>query len=180
MKYRRFYQPGGTYFFTLVTFNPMEIFLEDSACDLFTQAISYVRNNHPFQAKAYCICLDHIHMVWSLSEDDYDYPTRWRLVKSCFCRNYRKENRISGPVSRKVGENRAIWQRRYWEHWIRDKDDLVKHIEYIHYNPVKHGLVDAPEKWKYSSFQDYVDQGLYQRDWGAQGDFKYLDAFGNE
>ena len=180
MKYHRYFQNGGTYFFTLVTFRRKKIFLEDSACELFMHALDHVQSNHPFHVIAYCLCPDHIHMIWSLPENDNNYPLRWRLVKSNFSRKYKQEDKESIPVSRKHKGECTVWQRRYWEHFIRDENDLVKHIEYIHFNPVKHALVDAPVRWRYSSFYDYVDQGLYQKDWGMNGDFGYLNAFGHE
>jgi putative transposase len=111
-------------------------------------------------------------MIWSLPESDSDYPTRWRLIKSHFTRHWDGVRGISIPDSRQRKGERAVWQRRYWEHLIRDDVDLKRHVEYIHYNPVKHGLVRAPVEWKHSSFHTFVKEGLYTSDWGAEEGFE--------
>ena len=180
MKYRRFIHPGGTYFFTVVTYNRKKIFYEDDAISLFMESITYVQKNHPYKILAYCICPDHIHMIWTLPEKDGDFPARWRLIKSHFSRHWKKEHQIAKTSSRKNKKEQMIWQRRYWEHYIRDDNDLKKHIEYIIYNPVKHGYVDAPCKWKYSNFMDFVDKGLYPVDWGMKINSKYFQNIGSE
>ncbi len=124
MKYKRYFQPGGTYFFTVVTCNRRKIFVDEHEFQLFHQAIDYVQRNHPFQINAYCICPDHVHMIWTLSDNDSDYPTRWRLIKSNFSRNWTFKENIQITSSRTKKHERMVWQRRYWEHYIKDEIDL--------------------------------------------------------
>lgn len=180
MKYRRFFEPGGTFFFTVVTYERRNLFKQQKACDLFIKSLEHVQKRHTFNVIAYCICLDHIHMIWTLSESDRDYPTRWRLIKSFFSHHWKDMDGISVPESRRNKHERVIWQRRYWEHHIRDESDLKNHIEYIHYNPVKHGYVKSAFDWKLSSFEDYVSKGLYSMDWGTNVDMEYLEKYGSE
>lgn len=146
--YRRLFIPGGTYFFTAT--------LEDRSQKLLTENIEalraayrYVLGRRPFETVAIVILPDHLHCVWTLPQGDQDFPTRWRLLKSQFTR--RLPNAGTG---RRKGE-RGVWQRRYWEHAIRDDDDLEKHVNYIHGNPVKHGLVADQDDWPYSSWHEY-------------------------
>ncbi len=167
MQYRRVITPGGTFFFTVVTFRRRAILLEEPAIDLLRQALRSVMPRHPFKIEAAVILPDHLHMIWRLPQGDSDYPTRWRLIKSYF--SHRWEEREEEPVtaSRQKKGERSVWQRRYWEHCIRDELDMRRHVEYIHYNPVKHGLAGSPGEWKYSSFAWYVKAGLYPHDWGG-------------
>ncbi len=106
-------------------------------------------------------------MIWTLPEKDADYSMRWRLIKSYFSHQYKGQIELISDVRKAKGE-RAVWQRRFWEHWIRDEDDYARHFDYIHYNPVKHGLVMSPGEWKHSSFQEYVKKGVYPADWGGE------------
>jgi putative transposase len=138
MEYKRYFQPGGTYFFTIVTCNRRKIFVDERAFQLFHESIDSVQRNHPFQIVAYCICPDHVHMIWTLPPDDSDYPTRWRLLKSYFSKNWTSVENIQMTSSRSNKNEKMVWQRRYWEHHIKDEIDLKNHIEYVHYNPVKH------------------------------------------
>jgi len=180
VKYKRYFQNEGTYFFTAVTYNRRKIFTTEAEIRLLHGAIEYVQQRHPFELIAYCICPDHIHMIWTLPENDSDYPTRWRLIKSYFSRNW------PGPDSHTISQSRigkgekGIWQRRYWEHYIKDDTDLKNHIEYIHFNPVKHRLVQTPIEWQRSSFKDYVHNGLYASNWGSEENLNFLDGFGKE
>lgn len=167
MQYRRVFRPGGTYFFTAVTFNRKHIFIDEGSVELLRQAFRYTMVNHPFSIYAAIIMPDHIHMVWTLPADSDDYPTRWRLIKSYFSKNYQPTT--SDPVtdSRMLKGEKTIWQRRYWEHLIRDEEDLQRHVDYIHYNPVKHGLAKSPAVWKYSSIHSFIQSGIYPVDWGV-------------
>jgi len=177
MKYRRIFFPGGTFFFTVVAFDRRKIFTEEHVIVSLRQAFRTVQKRHPFKIEAAVILPDHLHMIWSLPESDSDYPTRWRLVKSHFTHHWEGVMDIPTTLSRQRKGERAVWQRRYWEHLIRDEDDLRRHVEYIHYNPVKHGLARAPVEWKYSSFHTFMKQGLYSADWGAgEGYEMALDA----
>jgi putative transposase len=167
MNYRRAIVPGGTFFFTVVTYYRQKLFDSNENIDLLREAFRFVMQNHPFKIVAIVVLPDHIHCIWTLPEDDGDYPTRWRLIKNHFSHHFTLEPEFTLSNSQKSKGEKAIWQRRYWEHLIRDEDDLRKHVEYIHYNPVKHGLVKSPVDWLYSSFHQYVRQGLYSADWGA-------------
>ena len=180
MKYKRYIQPGGTYFFTVVTYKRKKIFQDDEEILLFRKSVKHVRKNHPFEMSAYCICPDHIHMIWTLPENDGDFPTRWRLIKSYFSKNWKQAHQKASTSSRDNKNEQMVWHRRYWEHYIRDEDDLNKHIDYIFYNPVKHGYVDTPSKWKYSNFLDYVEKGFYSIDWGMKIDTEYFQDIGSE
>ena len=136
MKYKRYIQHGGTYFFIVVTYKRKRIFHDDKAVLLFMKSVKHVRKNYPFKIPAYCICPNHIHMIWTLPEEDGDFPTRWRLIKSSFSKNWKQTNQENKTLSRDNKNEQMIWQRRYWEHYIRDKDDLNKHIEYIFYKSI--------------------------------------------
>src|SRR3954469_19186676 len=117
---------------------------------------------------------DHLHAIWTLPEGDADFATRWRLIKSGFSRRVARGERISD--SRAAKAERGIWQRRYWEHTIRDETDFSRHIDYIHFNPVRHGLVRRVEDWPYSSFHRYVRNGTLPDDWAgdaAEGEGRF-------
>ena len=169
-EYRRIYQPGRTYFFTLVTYKRQEIFTTQEIRTLFISCVQYVRQYHPFTIEAYCILPDHIHMLWHLPEDDSDYSMRIGQIKRRFSQQY--AGKIDNPIpiskSRRKRRELTIWQRRFWEHLIRDEDDLHRHIDYIHYNPVKHGWVTRVGDWEASSYQDHVRQGSYDPEWGDE------------
>ncbi len=165
MRYRRIFLPGGIYFFTLVTYLRRPIFTDQNAIHLFDKIIESVQVSHPFIILAHVILPEHIHMIWELPEGDQDYPMRWRLIKSRFSHLYHDHSELIVPVSRKNKQERTIWQRRYWEHTIEDEDDLDNHIDYIHMNPVHHGLVRMPFEWELSSFSKHVQEGRYEIDW---------------
>jgi putative transposase len=123
---------------------------------------------------AIVILPDHLHAVWTLPDGDRDFALRWRLIKAAFSRGLSAGERISASRARKA--ERGIWQRRYWEHTLRDDDDLARHIDYIHFNPVKHGHVARVVDWPHSSFHRMVERGVYPADWGGHaadpaGDF---------
>ena len=117
---------------------------------------------------------DHLHAIWTLPEGDADFATRWQLIKAAFSRALPAGEQISESRARKA--ERGIWQRRYWEHTLRDEQDFVRHTDYVHFNPVKHGLVYRAKDWPYSSFHRMVRLGLYPLDWG--GDVTNLNAVG--
>ena len=119
-------------------------------------------------------------MIWELPKGDVDFSNRMRLVKSFFSHHVNESYKNLKTESRMKKGELAVWQRRFWEHMIRDEDDLLHHVEYIHYNPVKHGLGTSPKDWLFSSFHDFVNQDLYDEDWGTISDMRYLDKFGNE
>lgn len=144
----------------------MPLFSSEQAVNLLFNAIEYTAARMKFEIIAHVILPDHIHYVWALPETTSDYSTRWRLIKSYFTRNYKRKDIATLSASRKKKQEQGIWQRRFWEHLIRDEDDLVRHVEYIHYNPIKHRYVLSLKDWKYSSFLRYVEEGLYPSNWG--------------
>jgi putative transposase len=130
-----------------------------------------------FTVIGFCILPDHIHLLWEMPINDANYSLRIGEIKKRFSKKYINKFGVPiaiNPTQRKRGEA-GIWQRRFWEHFIRDENDLNKHIEYIHYNPVKHGLVNQAKEWEGSSFHDYVRKGFYDEDWG-QGEMKEDDS----
>jgi putative transposase len=131
------------------------------------------RRERPFSVDAVVVLPDHLHIVMTLPPDAADFPGRWKRCKSLFTRLVTKRGRAG--LRNRRGEY-ALWQRRYWEHTIRDESDLARHIDYIHFNPVKHGLVSQVEKWRHSSFHRYVREGILPRDWG--GDVAVDSGFG--
>ena len=167
MHYRRTDITGGTYFFTVNLAERHQRTLVDHI-DLLRQTVSSVKQRHPFRIDAIVVLPDHLHAVWTLPEDDADYPKRWMLIKTSFSRLL--PNREQRCASRKLKGERGIWQRRYWEHLIRDLDDFRSHIDYIHYNPVKHGYVKQASEWPFSSIHSYVSQGILPSNWGSNVD----------
>ncbi|WP_446811026.1 REP-associated tyrosine transposase [Methylomonas sp. 2BW1-5-20] len=157
--------PGGTYFFTVNLAERRNNDLLIRYVDILREACRYVRQRHPFEISAMVILPEHLHCIWRLPEGDDDFPLRWRLLKTHFSRHIPKGEHISS--SRQPKGERGIWQRRYWEHLIRDDVDFQRHADYIHYNPVKHGYVERPLDWHYSSFHRWVKSGLYVPDWAA-------------
>jgi putative transposase len=122
---------------------------------------------HSFRIDAIVILPDHLHTIWNLPEGDSDFSTRWRLIKGAFSRQYHGYRAKDLPESMLRKNESGIWQRRFWEHSIRNQEDFNRHCDYIHYNPVKHGLVKSPIEWQNSSFKDFVDRGIYPSDWGS-------------
>lgn len=164
--YRRALSKGGTFFFTVVTYKRNPIFKEELNIELLRWCFKKTISTHPFTIDAIVILPDHLHTIWTLPDDDNDYSTRWKLIKGAFSRHY------SGPVAKGISESmlrkneKGIWQRRFWEHMIRDDTDFSRHFDYIHYNPVRHGVVTSPIQWKHSSFRNYVEKGVYPSNWG--------------
>ena len=167
MQYRRVRSPGSSYFFTVVTYNRKPILCEPENIELLRDSFRKVIQQHPFTIDAIVILPDHLHCLWTLPPADADFSTRWRLIKSWFSRRCRFQDREQVSNSRRSKKEKAIWQRRFWEHLIRNEHDFNNHVNYIHYNPVKHGLVLSPKDWQYSSFHRYVQRGVYNIDWGG-------------
>ena len=162
--YRRNFVPGGCFFFT-VNLAERKLSLLTEHVDLLRAAFRETHRRHPFAIEAIVILPDHLHTVWTLPEGDADFATRWQLIKSAFSRRLPSNERIS--QSRSAKGERGIWQRRYWEHAIRDENDFVRHVDYVHINPVKHGLVDRVRDWAASSFHRHVELGNYPADWAG-------------
>jgi len=127
--------------------------------------IKKVKMTHPFSILAMAILTEHLHTIWRLPPGDADYPVRWSLIKAGFSRLMARDERIR--ASRIAKRERGIWQRRYWEHQIRDEDYLARHVDYIHYNPVKHGWVSRPVDWPHSTLHGYIERGMARADWGG-------------
>ena len=153
MRYRRDRTPGGTFFFTVVTEERRPIFADPAMIDLLRSVVADVKRRRPFRIEAAVTLPDHMHTIWTLPEDDGDYPARWALIKSTFTR------RCGLETGKRGNRQRRVWQRRYWEHRIRDDSDFNRHVDYIHWNPVKHGLVTEPEQWPWSSIHAFIRRG---------------------
>jgi putative transposase len=162
--YRRNFIASGSFFFT-VNLAERRLRLLTEHIDELRTAFREVRRRHPFTIDAMVVLPDHLHAVWTLPEGDADFATRWRQIKSAFSRRLPAGERIS--ASRAAKGERGIWQRRYWEHTIRDESDFARHIDYIHINPVKHGLVTRVRDWPSSSFHRLVKLGVYPEDWAG-------------
>ncbi|WP_029890554.1 REP-associated tyrosine transposase [Polycyclovorans algicola] len=168
-QYTRATVPGGTFFFTVVLLDRQSQWLT-THIDALRDAFRSVRARHPFSVDAIVVLPDHFHSVWTLPPGDADFSTRMRQIKSPFSRSL--PNTEQRSASQTARAERGIWQRRYWEHVIRDADDLRNHVDYIHYNPVKHGHVRQVSDWPYSSFHRYVKMGIYPPEWGGTVDAK--------
>ena len=161
--YRRVYHPGGTYFFTVNLLQRTGNDLLVCHIDTLRSVVKSVKIRHPFHIHGWVVLPDHLHCVIELPPDDMDFSMRWRLIKMEFSKSLPKTERRS-KVRLKRGE-RGIWQRRFWEHLIRDEADYRAHMDYVHINPVKHGLVSRVCDWPFSTFHYLVKQGVYPGDW---------------
>jgi len=162
--YRRAWVPGGTYFFTVNLLERRRRLLTDRI-DALGAAFRVAHAARPFSMPAWVVLPDHLHCIWVLPPGDADIATRWRHVKATFSRAVPPgEPRSARRVAK---DERGIWQRRYWEHLIRDEADLQAHVDYIHFNPVKHGHVVRVVEWPHSSFHRYVARGWLVGDWAC-------------
>jgi putative transposase len=163
MNYQRMYILGGCYAFTLVLENRNTSLLTDNIKSL-RDAFTYTMKRHPFIIHGIAVMPDHLHMLISLPENDSDYATRISLIKSHFTRSIPKQEDIRASKLRH--RERGIWQKRFWEHCIRKDADFENQLNYIHFNPVRHGLTDQASQWQYSSIHRYIRQGILTADWG--------------
>lgn len=171
-EYRRPHQPGGTFFFTVnLSDRGRRLLIEQ--IEHLRSAIKTVRTQHPFEIDAAVILPDHLHMIWTLPREDHDFSSRWRLIKSGFSRKINKT--FVAHASRRSKGERDIWQRRFYDHLIRDENDFANHVNYIHFNPVKHRHVQRPIDWPHSSLHQYVKRGIVAADWGTSGFSSELD-----
>jgi putative transposase len=156
--FRRAHAAGGTYFFTVVTAGRRPLLDEQTHVRSLRRALFATQASHPFAIDALVVLPDHLHCVWTLPQGDSDYSLRWQLVKKRCARQLEAQG---------LSDHRGgLWQPRFWEHLIRDADDLARHIDYIHYNPVRHGLVSRPGEWPFSSFHRFARAGTYATGWG--------------
>ena len=179
--YRRS-KEGQTYFFTVVTYQRQPFMCTDKSIMTLKSVIREVNLLKPFEIDAWVIMPDHLHCIWTLPEGDNDYSIRWGLIKSGFTKSVGKElvGDAHPTVSRLKHRERAVWQRRFWEHQIRSDKDYEVHCNYIHYNPVKHGLAGSPKEWPYSTFHRYVSKGFYHDDWGSSEPLEFAKNIGGE
>ena len=165
MRYRRHYLAGGTYFFTVNLWDRSQSLLVDNI-NILRQAVRDVKTQRPFTIEAWVVLPDHLHAVWTLPEGDCDYSSRWRDIKKYFSMSLPATEPVS--TNRSARGERGVWQRRFWEHTIKNDHDFQQHVDYVHINPLKHGFVTRVCDWPYSSFHRYVKKGFYHMDWGAQ------------
>jgi putative transposase len=164
---------GGYYFFTVVTYQRARLFTEVLARDVLRQAINKTQWRHPFELIAICLLPDHLHCIWKLPQGDSDFSMRWSSIKGIFSREYlRAKHQKDVSLSRPDKGELCIWQKRFWEHQIRNERDLQRHIDYIHYNPVKHGLSESVEDWPWSTYHQFLKDGLY----GKISDFENVPS----
>jgi len=155
-RYRRVMVPGGCFFFTVVTLRRLPVFADEAMVSILRAAFRQVKSKHPFEIDAMVLLPDHLHCIWRLPEGDADYSGRWEMIKKAS--NWMATVDINKPVQ--------LWQQRFWEHLIRDEEDWKRHLDYIHFNPVKHGLAKSPAAWPHSSFHKAIKLGWYESDWG--------------
>ena len=172
MRYKRANIEGGTYFFTLTLADRTQSILVEHI-DLLRSSFRSVKERHPFTIDAIVIMPEHLHTIWTLPEGDKNFPTRWTLIKAGFSRTLPKTEVIS--ESRLNKGERGIWQRRYWEHLIQNDEDFTRHVDDIHFNPVKHGHAATPIDRPHSSIHRFVSQGIVENNWGTS----FIDNDGN-
>ena len=162
--YRRLRVPGGTYFFTVNLLDRRSNLLT-LHIDALREAVRATRASRPFHIDAWVVLPDHLHCLWTLPPGDDDFSNRWKAIKIRFVHSLPPIEPRSDVCARR-GE-RGIWQRRFWEHVIRDETDYARHVDYIHFNPVKHGWSGTARDWPNSTFQRWVAAGVYPPDWGG-------------
>ena len=170
-QYIRSHVPGGTFFFTVALLERRRSLLTDHIDDL-RAAFREVRRRRPFEMGAVVVLPDHLHCLWKLPPDDADFSTRWRLIKTRFLNSLPTTEHLS--ERRQLKGERGIWQRRFWEHTIRDEADYAAHVDYIHFNPVRHGYARRPVDWPHSSIHRFIVEGLLTPDWAAGPDIDRL------
>ena len=182
-EYRRSFVPGGTYFFTLVTYQRQRILCDDVVRFALREAIDSTRKHYPFTIDSWVLLPDHLHCILTLPEGDKSYSRRWSMIKRLVTQRlggahsapYGDRNvgcaARTNPVSTSRLKRREsnIWQRRFWEHQIHNEKDLNHYRDYLHWNPVKHALVPQVCAWPYSTFHRFVNEGFYERHWGGSG-----------
>ena len=174
-RYRRSLANGGTFFFT-VTLAERKSRLLTVEIDRLRRAFDLARTRHPFRTLAYCILPDHLHTVWRLPEDDADFGLRWSVIKRAFSGGLSAA--LARSTSKIVKREKGLWQRRFWEHQIRDDEDLQRHVDYVHLNPVKHQWAKHVIAWPHSSFHTYVERGVLAGDWAGVGADFDVTGFG--
>lgn len=169
-RFRRATTPGATYFFTVNTYQRRRVLTDARVYDALKRSIRDVKTRLPFAIEAFVLLPDHPHCIWTLPTSDADYAKRWNLIKRLT--SQRTRDLFAQPVntSRLKRAELGLWQRRFWEHQIRDERDFERHADYIHWNPVKHGYVKIVALWPYSSFHHHVRRGVYPVDWAGDAE----------
>lgn len=179
--YRRIHMQGKTSFFTVVTYKRIPLFVNRLAIDTLLSTIRNTQNKYPFHMDALCILPDHIHCIWTLPENVDRSGLRWASIKAGFSKTFAKHSKVtSKPASASRAKRResGYWQRRFWEHVITSEENYRKHFDYVHYNPVKHGLVTTPQEWQYSTLMKYIQNGVYDKEWDPYLSFGHDEDFG--
>ena len=164
--YRRNFLPGGTFFFTVTLADRQSTLLTDHI-SVLREAFRKTRAERPFDIDAIVILPDHLHAILTLPEGDADFSHRWRRIKSIFTRRVLYHD---GEMAPRDHTGRLLWQRRFWEHTIRDETDFSGHVDYIHFNPTKHGLVSNPFDWPHSSLHRFARSGIVTTDWDLEAE----------
>ena len=164
--YRRARDAGACYFFTQVTHQRQPVLTQPRLREALRLAIERVRQGHPFSIHGWVLLPDHLHCLWQLPEGDSDYSRRWSMIKRLTSQAMPE---LSGSISlsRNLRRESGLWQRRFWEHRIRDEQDYRQHLDYLHWNPVRHALVERVADWPWSSYHRLVREGVYPADWGG-------------
>jgi putative transposase len=163
VRYRRNLVGGGSFFFTVTLADRRSTLLVDRI-QVLRAAFRVTRRDRPFAIDAVVILPDHLHAILTLPADDADFSGRWRRIKGHFSTALID---AGTELRRHSNGDLALWQRRFWEHTIRDEADFMRHVDYIHFNPVKHGLVARVRDWPHSSFHRYVREGIVPDDWAG-------------
>ena len=172
--YRRLFVPGACYFFTVTTANRQPLLIKPFFYETLKTSIAQVKRVYPFAIEAFVLLPDHLHCIWTLPDGDYDYSKRWSIIKRLTSQATRH---LLVDIFSPAARNRrglGLWQRRFWEHLIRDENDFYAHLDYIHWNPVKHSYVSRAVDWPYSSFHKFLKKGVYSESWAAddtEGEF---------
>jgi putative transposase len=175
--YRRAHFTGGTYFFTLVTDCRTPFLCDEMAREVLRKSIQRCLAARPFELEAIVLLPDHLHMIWTLPDGDDDFSGRIASIKASFSHQWISSGGLESArsPSRQRRRSRGVWQPRFWEHWIRDETDLARHLDYIHYNPVKHGLATCPHAWPHSSFPKWVGRDACASDWKCVCDGRHVE-----
>ena len=177
--YRRAHIRGGTYFFTVNALRRRPILTQAPVRAALRDAIARTRLTHPFAIDAWVLLPDHLHCIWTLPPGDADFSVRWSMIKRLVSQRCAAEYGAAELSLSATGRKESgLWQRRFWEHQIRDDNDFARHVDYIHWNPVKHDLVAKAIDWPYSTFHRYVADGAYGADWGRSEAAGFVNHFG--
>ena len=174
--YRRLNIAGGTYFITQVTYQRQPWLCSDIGRTALRTALQHIRQNYPFSIDAFVLLPDHFHCIWTLPQGDSNLSIRMLLLKRFVTKYYGDKLGLDVSISRSRAKRKEgnLWQRRFWEHLIRDDVDFANHCDYIHYNPVRHRLCESPQQWAFSSIHRFIQQQIYPLDWGDCGDIQVV------